>query len=63
MYDETTWQTQPRKPPLPIHNPGVTINQMIPRKNLPLYNWPNPGMRNDKTAAVPGRSMGGTCIA
>ena len=30
------WQIHPSVPPLPIHSPGVTINQKIPRRNVPL---------------------------
>jgi len=30
------WQIQPSVPPLPIHRPGVTISQKIPRRKSPL---------------------------
>ena len=31
-----TWQIHPSVPPEPIHRPGVTISQKMPRRNLPL---------------------------
>jgi hypothetical protein len=31
-----TWHTHPSRPPVPIHIPGVTINQKIPRRKSPL---------------------------
>lgn len=31
-----TWHTQPKSPPVPIHIPGVTISQKIPRRKSPL---------------------------
>jgi hypothetical protein len=31
-----TWHTHPNSPPVPIHMPGVMINQKIPRQMSPL---------------------------
>ena len=31
-----TWHTHPSRPPDPIHSPGVTISQKIPRRKSPL---------------------------
>jgi hypothetical protein len=36
VYAATTWQIHPSVPPEPIHKPGVTMSQKIPRQNLPL---------------------------
>ena len=36
VYALAMWQTQPSTPLVPIHSPGVTISQKIPRRNAPL---------------------------
>jgi hypothetical protein len=30
-----TWHTQPSKPPVPIHNPGVIMSHKMPAKIRP----------------------------